>query len=215
MKYLNSLISAFAVIVFSLSVMSCGTSTNITGTWQNPEMTVTGYDAILVTVLTPNVVARRAVEGSMVEELRSKGVKAQASIDVFPPNFMNTQPTKEEVLTKVRDENMKGVLTVALLDTQEDTRYVPGTTAYAPYPRYGYYGSFGGYYGTYYGRVYDPGYYTTSRTYFIENNLYDVDSEELVWSAQSRSYDPSNIESAARSLAKALVYEMDKAGILD
>lgn len=214
-KLFKRIFGLLAVALIPLLLINCGSSTHITGTWSNPDVNVTGYNAILVTALTPNVVARRAVEGSVVEELQSKGVNAKASINVFPPNFMNNQPSKEEVLDKVREENMKGVLTITLLDTQEDTRYVPGTTAYAPYPRYGYYGSFGGYYGMYYGQVYDPGYYSTSRTYFIENNLYDVASEDLVWSAQSKSYDPSNIESAARSLAKALVYEMSKDGILE
>ncbi len=208
------ILGVLGVALIPFLLINCGTATNITGTWSNPEATLSGYDAILVTALTPNVVARRAVESSVVKELQAKGVNAKSSIEVFPPNFMNNKPTKEEVLAKVREEKMKGVLTIALLDTQEDTRYVPGTTAYAPYPRYGYYGSFGGYYGAYYGRVYDPGYYTTSRTYFLENNLYDTDSEDLVWSAQSKSYDPSNVDAASKSLAKALVYEMDKEGIL-
>jgi len=212
MNSLKHLFGLFVIILLPFVLSNCMSSANVTGTWTNPEMSVSGYDAILVTALTPNVVARRAVESNIVKELQSKGVNAKSSIIIFPPDFLNNQPSKEEILEIVKAENMKGVLTVTLLDTQEDTRYVPGTTSYAPL--FGYHGSFGRYYGNYYGRVYDPGYYSTSRTYFIENNLYDVSTEKLVWSAQSKSYDPSNIESAARSLARALVYEMDKDGIL-
>lgn len=208
------ILSVACIAMLPFLIVNCGTSTNVMGTWANPEATLSNYDAILVTALTPNVVARRAVESSMVEELKSKGVNAKSSLVVFPPNFMNDKPSKEDVLTKVREEKMKGVMTIALIDTQEDTRYVPGSTAYAPMG-YGYYGSFGGYYGANYGRVYDPGYYTTSRTYFLENNLYDVNTEQLVWSAQSKSYDPSNVEAASKSFAKAIVYEMNKAGIFE
>ncbi len=203
-----------ALFVIPFTLMNCGSSTQVTGSWKNPDVGPTNYTSILVTALTPNVVARRAVESQIAEQLESKGVIARPSIEVFPPNFMTDKPSKEQILDKVRAEGVNGIMTVALIDSQEDTKYVPGSNMYAPYPRYGYYGSFGGYYGNYYSTFYDPGYYTTSRTYFVETNLYDVGTEDLVWSAQSKSYDPSNIESASRALGRALVYEMGDDGII-
>ena len=44
----------------------------------------------------------------------------------------------------------------------------------------------GGYYG-YYSRHSARGYATTSRTFRLETNLYDVKTEELIWSGQSKT----------------------------
>lgn len=200
--------TAFLLLVL-VTLTGCSSTTNITGSWINPEAS-TQYQSILVTVLTPNVVAREAVENSLVEELRKEGVNAKSSLETFPPNFMNQQPEKQDILDKVTSENMDGILTITLQDSEEETRYVPGSTAYVPVR-----GSFGRYYSVYYPTMYDPGYYTTSKLYFTENNLYDVGTENLVWSAQSKTYDPTNVETAARGIARAVVNQMKQDGLFN
>ena len=108
--------------------------------------------------------------------------------------------------------NIDGVLTVALLHEETKERYVAGSSAYAPYS-YGYYGSYYGYYSYRYPTVYEPGYYSTEKTYFIETNLFDVESGALVWSMQSQSYSPANLESFAKGYAALVAYQLKKDGI--
>ena len=110
---------------------------------------------------------------------------------------MKKQPSKDEVLEMIRKNGQDGIITIALLDEKVETRYVPGTT-YSPMRYGGYYGSFGGYYGYYGSTFYDPGYYTTDKSYIVETNLYDTGTETLAWSAQTETFDPSNPEKGCR-----------------
>ena len=105
-------------------------------------------------------------------------------------------------------------MTFTLIKQQEETKYIPGNTAYAPMGRYGHYGSFGGYYGYYGSRMYDPGYYTQDEVFFIETNLYDVESEKLVWSVQSKTYNPSGIQQFSEDFTRSITRQLIKSKII-
>ena len=93
---------------------------------------------------------------------------------------------------------------------------MPGnTTMYAPYPAYGYYGSFGGYYGYSSTYMYDPGYYVNDKTYYIESNLYDLATGEIVWSVQSEAYDASDLNSLSKEYAALLINKLKQEGVLN
>jgi hypothetical protein len=106
------------------------------------------------------------------------------------------------------------VVTFVVKDIREETRYVPGTaTSYAP-AGYGYYGQYYGYYSHYSTTVYTPGYYTTDKTFFLESNFYDVETESMLWSVQSESVNPSNISSFSKQYVHVLVRNLQKEGII-
>ncbi len=214
MKTISKILLVLALVSAGFILQNCGTSTKVVGSWTNPETADKTFSNVMVVGLTSNIVARRNVEDQLVASLKKEGINAMASINVFTPNFMQNQPTKEEILDRIRKDGYDGVLTVALMDKREESRYVPGSTMYAPVSRFGYYGSFGGYYSTMYPTYYDPGYYTTDKTYVVETNLYDATSESLIWSAQSETYDPSNPEAGARSFAGAVADKMNRDGVL-
>jgi hypothetical protein len=74
----------------------------------------------------------------------------------------------------------------------------------------GYGGGFGGYYGYMGPMMYNPGYYTEEKTYFMEADLFDVASEKLIWSAQSEAYDPSSISKFSRDYTAVIVDRINK-----
>ena len=214
MKFINKLLLLTLLIAGGFYLQNCGTSTKVIGSYSSPDASSKTYNKVMVIGLTSNVVARRNIEDQLAAALIKEGVGATASISVFAPSYMQKEPSKDEVINKIRQDGFDGILTVGLLDERTETRYVPGTTSYAPVSRYGYYGSFGGYYSTMYPTFYDPGYYTTDKTYVVETNLYDAQSEKLVWSAQTETYDPSNPESGARSFSAAIADRMGRDGII-
>jgi len=163
--------------------------------------------------LTDNILARQTVETDLDNLLLEKGVNAQSSFDILPPGFKSSGVDKEEVLTKIRELGSDAILTVAVLDQTNETRYVPGSTMYSPMG-YGYYGRFWGYYNYYNPVMYDPGYYTTDKNYYLEANLYDAATEELVWSSQSETTNPSSIETFSRSFSTTVINQLIKDGLL-
>jgi hypothetical protein len=53
--------------------------------------------------------------------------------------------------------------------------------------------------------MYDPGYYTTEKTYSMEGNLFDVESEKLIWSVQTESYNPENISKFSKGITEVMM----------
>ena len=62
--------------------------------------------------------------------------------------------------------------------------------------------------------VYSPGYYDQTKIYYIETNLYNAKTEELIWTAQSRTYDPTSINSFLKGYVDAIYDRMVKDGLL-
>jgi hypothetical protein len=196
----------FFIILLITIIQGCTPATRITGTWNNPDISKSNNEKIIVAALTDNVRARDKVESDMQIQLQQRGVKATKSIDLFPPTMMSKQgPDVNLLLEKIKGEDYDAIMTIALLDEETDTRYVPGNYTYTPITRFGWYGRFRGYYTYWYPTVYEPGYYAEEKIYFLETNLYDVSSENLLWSAQSKSYSPASLRKASEKLAELTV----------
>ncbi|GAB3198519.1 hypothetical protein ABID22_000500 [Pontibacter aydingkolensis] len=203
------------ICIMPLFLWACVSSTRITGTWKSPEATNQQYNKIVVAALTDNIRARETVENDIQAQLQRRGVAATKSIDIFPPTASSKSgPDVNLLIDRLKDDGYDGIMTVALIDEQTETRYVPGTYSYAPVTRFGWYGRFRGYYTYWYPTLYDPGYYTEDKVYFLETNLYDESTENLVWSAQSQSYSPSSLRNASEKLAEITVGRMAQDGLI-
>ena len=166
--------------------------------------------------LTQNQSARTIVEFDLAAALKERGVESVKSIDALAGSFKeNANPSKEDILAKVRELNCDAIFTISLLDKKTETRYVQGSGAYyAPYPTYGFYGGFGSYYGYYSPAVYSAGYYTTDKSYYLEGILFDAATEKILWSVQSVTYNPDGIKQFSASYCRLLVNQAEEEGLL-
>jgi hypothetical protein len=204
----------FTIALIIIGLASCEPSQKVTGTWKNPDFQPkANYKKILIMAMTEKQTTKAYVENILTDYLKSKNYEIIRSADVFPPAFLKADIGKELLVAEIKKMNIDAVLTVAVMHEKTTEHYVPGTSAYAPYPFYSYYGSYYGYYSYRYPTVYEPGYYSTEKTYFLETNLYDVDTETLIWSMQSQSYSPANLESFAKGYAALVAYQLKKDGI--
>jgi hypothetical protein len=201
-------------IIGLVLLAACSSSTQITGSWKNPAAKP-AYNRIIVAALTTSVRARQTVENDLARELADNGIAVTKGFDVFPPSFTESkEPDKDAMLKKIRGENVDAIMTITLVDKETETRYVPGSYGYTPVTRYRWYGRFSGYYTNWYPTMISPGYYEENRVYFIETNLYDADTEELIWSAQSETYNPSDLSSFSAEFASIVVARMREDGVL-
>ena len=202
------------MLLLALFISACGTTTSITGSYKAPGVTQVAYKKIFISALNGNTSVKQSVETSLANYLATKGIASVKSSDVFPPSFHESgaDKNKDTVLQKIRQTKCDGILTVALVNKETETRYVPGSGVY-PYG-VGYYGTFGAYYGYGYGSFYSPGYYTNDKIYYLETNLYDADTEKLVWSAQSQTYNPSSLDSFLEGYEKAITQQVIKDNLM-
>jgi hypothetical protein len=205
------------IIAIALMCFGCKPATEITGSWKNENANAVteNVNTIFVTALTEKINARQTVEKELAAALNQKGYKTIKSFDVMPPSFTDGKmPDKSALLSKINKTGAQAILTVALIDKETDNRYVPGNYGYAPIPRFGYYGTFWNYYNNWFPTLYSPGYYAEDKVYFIETNLYDAKTEELIWSAQSETYNPKTLADFSEDFAKVVVSRMEKEGLL-
>jgi len=203
MKNNARLLPSFLVCCL-LIIDACGPSQRVTSSWRNPEH-ITGkrYQKVFISAITGNHRVRISLEDHMARAARDQGMAVVRSLDEFPATFTReTTPDKELMLSRIRELRCDLIYTVTLLEKKSEARYVPGTP-YMPYSGYGL--RFRGYYQYWWPIMYDPGYYTTDRTYSMEGNLFDVESERLIWSVQTESFNPDDIDAFSRGLTEVML----------
>ncbi|WP_113924823.1 hypothetical protein [Cognataquiflexum aquatile] len=203
------------IIVFAGLLAGCSPSTKILGSWKSPDAETAGYSNLFVAALIgDNFVTKKTIEDDIDELLVQKGVQAISNLELVKPGLILTNENKNQVAQEIKKSGRDGIMTIAIIDQTNETRYVPGTTSYSPMYYGGGYGRFGGYYGMYGPTTYSPGYYATDKNFYVEINLYDLATETLVWSAQSETTNPSSIDQVAKEFAYVVVDKMIKDGII-
>jgi len=210
---INHSVYLFAVLSSILS--ACTPSQKITTSWVNREALPMGpYKSIFVVAITQNNSAQYIVEDQLSKLLTSRGKKVVRSNDIFPPGIAgNGEISKEVLVNAIKRTGCEAIFVIALLDIKTDERYHEGTY-YDPMSHYDYYRSYYGYYSYRYPQVYEPGYYTTDKTYFLETNFYDVATDQLLWSIQSNAYNPSDLESMFKTYSGLILAQLKKEGLI-
>ncbi len=202
------LYKATVICVTTIIVASCA-NTKISQSWVEPSNTKS-YKDLLIIGIGESEQNRRAYESHFVEELSAQGIESAASYKLIKSN---EKIDRDTVVKAIDGLGMDGVIVTHMVAVDEETVYRP-TTGYG-YGGYGGMGYGGGHYGgmySYYPHVnsyvHNPGYYTTHETYTLETNLYDIESEELVWSARSRTFSPESVSEVIVDLTKLLIKDL-------
>lgn len=202
-------------IAFLMVVSSCR-STELIGSWKREDLAPKSYKDVGVVVMTPNMSTRSIVESDIAIILRQKGIKATPTFDIFPFaakrglfEEVDAEEMRQRVKERVTKFGFEALLIVAVLDQETETRYNQGSSFSVAVPAYQY--NYYGYYQWAYATVSAPGYYTTKTTYFLESNLYDVASEGLIWTGQTKTKkDASSIHKESKVFANIIVQEILK-----
>jgi hypothetical protein len=204
-------ISLLLTVVLIL-LAGCTTS-KITSSWKSPDAKNQYYKRILVLGLInePDRQVREKMEQNVMTQLRSLGYEAMCSCEEFGPKTFENM-NEQEALDKLQNSGIDAVLTIVLLDKQKERYYVPGKVNYTPYVMYQ--NRFYGYYRTMYTRVYDPGYFVENTKYFWESNFYSLDKKELIYSSQSQSFNPGDMQDLGEGYAKVIVRDIVSKNIL-
>lgn len=205
-----------AIILFTLlgiSFWSCSPASSITSSYVDKEgVQPSSLSKMLILALTDdkNRSVQQSLENQFVKELRARGYEVESSFQEFGPRAFQGM-TEAEAVRKLAEDGINGVLTVSLLNKEQEQNYNPGRTRLgAPFITRNWWG----YYNVYYPRIYEPGYYTNSTNYFLETNLYSAGKDKLLYSAQSKTFDPGSAEGLAVSVSRAVVRDMVQKGIL-
>lgn len=205
---------SIAALSLVFGFWSCGPSSYITSSWKANNVQPRKFNKIVVLGLVREVdrSVREQMEQHMAADLRDKGLNAVCSCEEFNPKAFEGL-TEEQAISKLQGSGVDAVLTIVLLDKTQERYYVPGQVYYSPYVVYQ--RRFWGYYQTMYTRVYSPGYYVDNTRYFWESNLYDLATNTLLYSAQSRSFDPVSAENLGHEYGQMIAKDLVNKKVLD
>jgi hypothetical protein len=208
---MKHIITSLIVLVFSL--FACETL-EITHSWRTRDVFNSSMKRILVMGL--NRAADRSVmaemEKHLCDDLRARGYMAISAVSEYGPHAFD-KLSESDALSTLNRSDFDAVMTIVLLDKEKERHYVPGQVLYTPYGIY--HSRFWGYRTIMVQRIYEPGYYITDTRYFWESNLYSLrDGQQLIFSAQSKSFDPGTASSFGHQYAKSIIDRMVSQGVI-
>ena len=214
MRLLNQLTRRVILLSIATLVLSSCANTKITQSWVEPD-NKKSYSDLLIIVIGEIEQNRRAFESYFIEELNSHNIEAIASYKLIKSD---AKIDRDTVVKAIDGLGIDGVIITHMVGVEEETVHRSAG--------YGYGGAYGGYYGAgHYGGMYsyyphvnsyvhNPGYYTTHETYTLETTLYDVETEQLVWSARSRTFSPESVDEVIVDLTKLLISDLEEKNLI-
>jgi hypothetical protein len=199
-----------ALSIAALAVLAgCSSMPRLTHVWQSPDFTGPRFKNIVVVGVSERASSRRIFENVFSARFRDHDVQATPSHELFPGQ---EKLDRDTFVQTVREQGFDGVVVARVVGIDRKTSYSPGYVTVAPAYRYP--GDFWGYYG-HATRVYEsPGQFSTWDVVSIETSLYTLDGPLLVWSGQTETVDPSDIEKESDGLAEVIMRELEIRGLI-
>jgi hypothetical protein len=197
----------FVSIFFIVAASSCA-STKITSVWMDKDKAGTSYNNFLVIGISNEDHNRRLFETHFADQLNAAGVSGTVSFTLVPDA---TQINRETVAAAIKGKNIDAVIVTHLVAVDEQTVY---RESMGYRPTYSHYDVLYDYYPYVKGNVYQPGYYTTHEIVRLETNLYEVESEQLVWTAQSKTFAPDSADEVIADLVKLVIKDLKEKGLI-
>ena len=204
----------FAAMILGLMATGCGTNSYITSSWKAKNVQPRQYKKVLVLGLIggEDRSLRERMEQHLVEDLKTLGYDAICSCQEYEPRAFERMSEKEAI-AKLSNSGIDAVLTIVLLDKKKEKNYYKVRMSDVTGR---YQDQFWRYYTTMRERIYAPDYYSIDTKYFWESNFYDLTSSqnEILYSAQSQSFDPASNESLGHEYGVMIFNDMVKNNIL-
>jgi hypothetical protein len=195
-----------ALLAVTIIAPSC-TSTKITSSWREPDKTVAvaALNKVLVVALFRDETSRHKAEDQMAGYLNGKGI---VSYSYLKESF--DKKNEDALREKIKADGFDGAVTMRLIDVDKEKIYTPANTSLYP----SYYRNFSGYYYRSYSYFSNPGYYSTTKTYTIETNVYSIKEDKIIWSALTKTSDPDGVQKMTEEVAKVVYKKMVKEGFI-
>jgi hypothetical protein len=225
---MSNLSRTMGLMLVALLVAACS-STTMSGSWSDPAL-AKKVKTVYIIGISKDETRRRIFEDAFGRQLASQGIKTFSSYRDLPSN---QDSDREAIIQRMTAEGCDSVLLTKLIDTRSETVTSPGrVSGYSSGGMGGrrgggaYYGGmggggrynngWGGYYGS--GRSVDVEYMPPTSTEFviatIESVMYDLESEEMIWSGQLETVIEGNFEKMVQDFVNTVSEDLTKKGII-
>jgi len=193
-----------AVLAGAASLASCATTTFVS-TWKAPDaQSLKGEgNKVLCVVMAKNPSTRLSAEDALAREITRMGAQGIAGY-----TLLQDEPTQDEAKAQEALEKAGIAVIVAMRPTGKEQE-ISSTPVMGPT----YWRGAGGYYGYGWNAAYAQDIRTDTILY-IETLVFSMKQNKLVWSGQSKTTNPTKIDSLVQEVAQAVASELKKEGMI-
>jgi hypothetical protein len=193
------------VLIITLALLATvSAAPKFVSTWKAPEAAGTSFAGkkIAALVISSDDNLRISGEEALVRELAAIGIKdGVAAYRLVPREELQDAAKARPWFERA---GIEGVVTLRLVRAETERTYTP---AYWAAPAYT---SLWGYYGYGWGVVYQPGSQREDTIVVIENLIFSVAKDKLLWAGVSETTNPKNAGTIIKDLVKETLKEMRK-----
>ena len=200
------------VLTVALCVTGCA-NTRLINTWQEPKFSGPALSSIMVINVTAEAGIRRTFEDEFVRQLSAKGVRAVASYTLIPDNG---EVPKDQLADIVKRADMQGVIVTRVVKVLDVPSVVYSGPYYYPGGPYPYPGApgFYGYYSWAWAGYYAAPQVYTYETVIAETNVFDAQSETLIWSGTTQNYPSTNVKAGISEFIGVIVKALSASHVI-
>lgn len=205
---LSKILAAFIALT---AMVSCS-STKITSSTKAENAMTKPYHNVMVWGILPekDSTIRKQIEIHLVNDLIGKGYHAVSSLQVYESKAYK-KFTAKEIVDEFKTTGVDVVITLVLLNKEKEDKYYPAGVFNQAVNNNG---NLDKYYSTVYEKVFTPGYYISSTSYFWEANLFEVANDAMIYSVRTKSFDPASTEALAHENGIIIMKDMLKKKVI-
>jgi HEAT repeat protein len=191
----------YALVVWLLSGASallpgaCGSSTSIEKVWAAPQAMRPTLHRVLALYVSRDATPRRSAEDTMARALGT-----DRAVPAYRVLADEDYGSADKTRAKLRSSGFDGVVSMRMVGRVGRVVTEPSST----YPAFD----------AYWGTVWSSGLPYVDTTVRMETAAYSLQTSELVWSALSKTFDPSSAKQLVNDVARAAAKELAHAGVI-
>jgi hypothetical protein len=210
MKILIRLIMLCGVLVLS----ACANTSTFVSTWKAPDAQPLAFkgEKVAAVVMMEGHSSRRLAEDTLAREITARGAQGIAMYTIVPDAAPKDEPATRAALEKA---GIQGLVVMRPMSVDKNITATPLTSYTDEH--------YGGYWGGYYGYGWSTPYAGTTTAggdihvdtvVRVETLVYSLKQNKLVWSGQSKTTNPPEVEGLVKELAAATADALKKAGLI-
>jgi hypothetical protein len=194
------------VATMAFGVVLSAASVKFTSTWKSPDASAVNFAGrkVAALVISQDESLRISGEEALVRELTARGMDGVATYRIAPKEELRNP---DRAMVWYQKANVEGVVAIRPVSADKRQTYTPDVWINP------YYSTFTGYYGYGWGSVYIPGSVQNETFVVVENTIYSVPRNALLWAAVSETKNPKTLQQFIQDLVKESVKELQKQGL--
>jgi hypothetical protein len=183
----------------------CACTSTFVSSWRAPDaqpLRVSGAK-VVAAVMAQDGPSRRVAEDTLAQEISKYGAQGVAMYKLVPDADLSNE---EQVRSELEQAGVSGL--VVMRPVGVDKEVVSTPSAGPTYPGY-----WGGYHGYGWANSW-PSEIHTNTIVYVETQVYSLDQNKLVWSGQSKTTNPGQVDNLVEELAAATAQELERQGLI-